>query len=117
MISRRLGLGPNSFVVELGSNGGYLLQHSLPLGVQNLGIEPAANVAKAAQNAGIPTRVAFFNSEMAQVPRTTMSEEDPQRSSVRWQELDVDQPRLQEPLTRPSIRPCPGPVIDAFRLR
>jgi hypothetical protein len=37
-ITRRLGLGPNSFVVELASNDGYLLQHFIPLGVPVLGI-------------------------------------------------------------------------------
>ena len=41
----RLGLGPDSLVVELASNDGYLLQHFLPLGVPVLGIEPAPNVA------------------------------------------------------------------------
>ena len=47
--SERLGLGPKSFVVELGSNDGYLLQHFLAVGVPVLGIEPAANVAESAR--------------------------------------------------------------------
>ena len=46
--------------MELASNDGYLLQHFLPLGVPVLGIEPAANVAEAAIEKGIPTRVDFF---------------------------------------------------------
>ena len=49
MIKARLGLGPDSLVVELASNDGYLLQHFVPLGIPVLGIEPAANVAEAAR--------------------------------------------------------------------
>jgi SAM-dependent methyltransferase len=66
MIKQRLGLGPDSLVVELASNDGYLLQHFLPLGVPVLGIEPAANVAKVALAKGIPTRVEFFGVALAE---------------------------------------------------
>jgi hypothetical protein len=65
MIAARLDLGPDSLVVELASNDGYLLQHFLPLGVPVLGIEPAANVAKVAIERGIPTRIEFFGVELA----------------------------------------------------
>ena len=41
---RRLGLGADSFVVELASNDGYLLQYFVERGVPVLGVEPAANV-------------------------------------------------------------------------
>lgn len=64
-IVKRLGLGAESLAVELASNDGYLLQHFAPLGVPVLGIEPAANVAQAALDKGVPTRVAFFGAEMA----------------------------------------------------
>jgi hypothetical protein len=60
MITQRLGLGAGSFVVELASNDGYLLQHFSALGVPALGIEPAANVARAALDKGVATKVAFF---------------------------------------------------------
>lgn len=66
MIAERLGLGSDSLVVELASNDGYLLQHFLPLGVPVLGIEPAANVARAAIQKGIPTRVDFFGVGVAE---------------------------------------------------
>ena len=65
MIAARLGLGPESLVVELASNDGYLLQHFLPRGVQVLGIDPAANVARAAEERGVPTLVEFFGTELA----------------------------------------------------
>lgn len=65
MIAGRLGLGATSQVVEVASNDGYLLQYFLPRGIPVLGIEPAANVAKAAIEKGIPTRVEFFGKEAA----------------------------------------------------
>jgi hypothetical protein len=66
MIKERLALNRDSLVVELASNDGYLLQHFLPLDVPVLGIEPAANVARIAQEKGIPTRVDFFGASLAQ---------------------------------------------------
>jgi SAM-dependent methyltransferase len=61
----RLGLGPASLVVELASNDGYLLQHFVALGVPVLGIEPAVNVAAAAEQRGVPTLTRFFGVELA----------------------------------------------------
>jgi SAM-dependent methyltransferase len=66
MVATRLGLGPDSLVVELASNDGYLLQHFLPLGVPVLGIEPAANVAQVAIERGIATLIDFFGVELAE---------------------------------------------------
>jgi hypothetical protein len=65
MIASRLELGPKSFVVEIASNDGYLLQHFLPLGVPVLGIEPAQNVAEAAEARGVPTLTEFFGRSLA----------------------------------------------------
>jgi ubiquinone/menaquinone biosynthesis C-methylase UbiE len=65
MISDRLGLGQKSFVVEVASNDGYLLQHFVKKQIPVLGIEPAANVAQVAIDKGIPTRVAFFGEALA----------------------------------------------------
>jgi SAM-dependent methyltransferase len=64
-ISGRLGLGENSFVVELASNDGYLLQHFVARGIPVLGIDPAENVAEAALARGVPTMVEFFGREVA----------------------------------------------------
>ncbi len=61
----RLGLGPGSLVVEVASNDGYLLQHVVARGIRALGVEPAANVARAAEERGVPTRVAFFGRDEA----------------------------------------------------
>ncbi|MGD9658384.1 MAG: methyltransferase domain-containing protein [Methylocystis sp.] len=61
----RFGLGPQSLVIEVASNDGYLLQHFIARGVPVLGVEPAANVAEAARAKGVPTEVAFFGKETA----------------------------------------------------
>jgi SAM-dependent methyltransferase len=61
----RFGLGKESFVVEVASNDGYLLQYFVRQGVPVLGIEPAANVAKAAVEKGVPTLVRFFGTQLA----------------------------------------------------
>jgi len=61
----RFGLGPESHVVEVASNDGYLLQYFKDRGVPVLGIEPAANVAEVAVAKGLPTLVEFFGVETA----------------------------------------------------
>jgi SAM-dependent methyltransferase len=61
----RLDLGADSFVVELASNDGYLLQHFVRAGIPSLGIDPAPNVAQAARARGVETLVAFFDAELA----------------------------------------------------
>jgi SAM-dependent methyltransferase len=62
----RFGLGPQSLVIEVASNDGYLLQHFNAAGVPVLGIEPTANTAAVAVEKGIPTEVAFFNAATGQ---------------------------------------------------
>ena len=61
----RLGLGAEQRVIEIASNDGYLLQYFQRRGVPVLGVEPARNVAAAAEKAGIPTLVEFFGTELA----------------------------------------------------
>ncbi len=65
MIVDRLGLGPASRVVELGSNDGYLLQWFVSKGIPVLGIEPAANVAASAQAKSVPTLTVLFGRDTA----------------------------------------------------
>lgn len=58
----RRGLNGQSLVVEAASNDGYLLQFYKQANIQVLGVEPAANIAKVAEEKrGVPTRVAFFD--------------------------------------------------------
>mgnify|MGYP000026372435 CR=1 FL=1 len=61
----RFGVDRHWHVVEIASNDGYLLQYFKRHGVPVLGVEPAANVAKVAVDAGIPTLVKFFGTRTA----------------------------------------------------
>ena len=58
-------LNEEVLVVEIASNDGYLLQFYRDLGVPILGIEPALNVARVAEERGIPTVAEFFGDELA----------------------------------------------------
>jgi 2-polyprenyl-3-methyl-5-hydroxy-6-metoxy-1,4-benzoquinol methylase len=62
----RLRLGPDSLVVELASNDGYLLQYFVEQDIPVLGIEPAVNVAREATRKGIRTVTRFFGLELAE---------------------------------------------------
>jgi SAM-dependent methyltransferase len=64
-VVERFGIGPQSLVMEVASNDGYLLQHVLARGIPALGIEPAANVAVMARERGVETVVRFFGRELA----------------------------------------------------
>jgi SAM-dependent methyltransferase len=64
-MTERFGLGPQSRVVEIASNDGYMLQYFVAKDIPVLGVEPAANVAETAVAKGVPTRVAFFGAETA----------------------------------------------------
>lgn len=64
-MSLRLKLDKKSFVVEIGSNDGYLLRNFVAAGVRVLGIEPTASTASAARLLGIPTLERFFDPDVA----------------------------------------------------
>jgi 2-polyprenyl-3-methyl-5-hydroxy-6-metoxy-1,4-benzoquinol methylase len=64
-ITARLGLNQDSFVVEIASNDGYLLQYFVKKGIPVLGIEPSGNVASAARKKGIDTLVEFLTTNSA----------------------------------------------------
>ena len=106
MISR-LGLGPHSQVVEIASNDGYLLQYFVQAGIPVLGVEPAENVARAAQVKGIPTRIAFFGSETAAV----LSGEGIQADLLLGNNVLAHVPRLHDFVSGLKALLKPGGVI------
>ena len=55
-----------SLVVEVASNDGYLLQNYKHAGVPVLGIEPATNIARVAEQRSIPTVCDFFDEQLAE---------------------------------------------------
>lgn len=61
----RFKLDSKSFVVEVASNDGYLLQYFVQKKIPVLGVEPSANVAEAAQKKGVDSLVKFFGRETA----------------------------------------------------
>lgn len=62
---RTRGLDGRSRVLEIASNDGYLLQFYKEAGIPVLGIEPAENIARVAQDRGIRTLCKFFSRELA----------------------------------------------------
>lgn len=59
----KFALDSNSLVMEIGSNDGYLLNFFKAKGIPVLGIEPAKNIARVANEKGIPTMDVFFGSD------------------------------------------------------
>jgi SAM-dependent methyltransferase len=66
LMIERFKLSDKSFVVEVASNDGYLLQYFVQKNVPVLGIEPAINVAKVAIEKGVPTLTEFFGVKLAE---------------------------------------------------
>jgi hypothetical protein len=62
---KKFAINSKSQVIEIGSNDGNLLQYFKDKNIPALGVEPAQNVAKVANEAGIPTLVKFFNEQTA----------------------------------------------------
>jgi hypothetical protein len=60
------GIDRESFVVEIASNDGYLLQYFQDKKIPILGVEPSQTVATAAIEKGIPTEMMFFGEKTAQ---------------------------------------------------
>ena len=64
-LTERLHLGPDSFVVEIASNDGYLLRNFTERGIPALGIDPAPGPAAAATEIGVETMCDFFGRALA----------------------------------------------------
>lgn len=75
-VIERFGISTDSMVIEVASNDGYLLRWFIERGIPVLGVEPAANVAEAAIELGIPTEVGFFGKKLAATLRDRGVEAD-----------------------------------------
>jgi SAM-dependent methyltransferase len=73
MIIPHLDLSREARIIEIASNDGALLGFFRRRGFQVLGIEPAANVARAAIKNGVPTEIAFFGKNTAARIRSTFA--------------------------------------------
>lgn len=65
LITERLGLNQNSFVIEVAANDGYLLKNFVASGIPCLGVEPTTSTAAAAEKLGIPVLHEFFGDALA----------------------------------------------------
>ncbi|HEV2707721.1 MAG TPA: class I SAM-dependent methyltransferase [Pyrinomonadaceae bacterium] len=65
LMTERFRIGAESQVVEIASNDGYLLKNFVAEGVPVLGVEPARNVARVAEEQGVPTIMDFFGVRLA----------------------------------------------------
>jgi len=61
-VTEKIGLGKDDLVVDIGSNVGVLLSEFEHCGVDILGVDPAANIARIAEQNGIETICDFFSS-------------------------------------------------------
>lgn len=64
-MTKKLSLNKDSFVIEIASNDGYLLQYFKENNIPNLGIEPTHSTAQAARAKGIEVLEDFFGASMA----------------------------------------------------
>lgn len=76
MAAERFNLGRRSLVVEIASNDGYLLRNFVRRDIPVLGIEPAANVARIAEQNGVRTLVEFHGEGTAKTTRERYGQAD-----------------------------------------
>lgn len=103
----RFGFDETSQVIEIASNDGYLLQFFVAQNVPVLGIEPAANCAKAAEEKGIPTLVQFFNPETA----TSLREQGKQADLLLGNNVLAHVPALNDFVSGMKIALKPDGII------
>jgi SAM-dependent methyltransferase len=107
LVSSRFGLNKSSFVVEVASNDGYLLQYFVQRGIPVLGIEPAKNVAKVAIEKGVPTLTEFFGRELA----TRLRNEGKQADLIAGNNVLAQVPNINDFVAGLKILLKPGGVI------
>jgi SAM-dependent methyltransferase len=73
---RKRKLNSKSLVVEPACNDGYMLKNFLKHGIPVLGIDPAKEVVKPAQEAGIPIFCTFFDKSLAEKLQQDKSQAD-----------------------------------------
>lgn len=76
MITDRLGLSDDHFVMEVACNDGYLLRNFQEAAIPCLGIEPTACTADAARKLGIPVVSRFFGADLARELAATYPKAD-----------------------------------------
>ena len=64
MVTERFNLGPESHVIEVASNDGYLLKNFVDKAIPCVGVEPTESTAAAARARGIPVVQDFFGMEL-----------------------------------------------------
>ena len=64
MVTERFNLGPESHVIEVASNDGYLLKNFVDKAIPCVGVEPTKSTAAAARARGIPVVQDFFGMEL-----------------------------------------------------
>jgi SAM-dependent methyltransferase len=62
---RMQSLDPDSLVLEIASNDGYLLQNYVRRGIPALGVDPAENIVEVARQRGVDTLCDFFGEAVA----------------------------------------------------
>ena len=103
----RFHLDERNFVIEVASNDGYLLQYFVQSGIPCLGIEPAANVAKVAEEKGVPTLVEFFGVELAR----KLTEEGKQADLIAGNNVLAQVPDLNDFVEGLKLALKPGGVV------
>jgi len=107
LVRDRFELDEQSFVIELASNDGYLLQHFVAAGIPSLGIDPAANVAREAEERGVETVIDFFDSNLAR----RLVEEGTQADLVVANNVLAQVPALNDFIAGVEIILRPGGVL------
>ena len=107
LMVERFGYNEDSYVVELASNDGYLLQYFVEKNIPCLGVEPAANVAKVAEEKGVPTLVEFFGVECA----TKMAAEGKKADLILGNNVLAQVPDLNDFVAGIKILLAPGGVV------